>query len=147
MSLHFLPIRGSRCVRGALSSFPAREHVGSSRVDSDVCGSHRGSPIVIYLTTKTRANTQGTRSAEHSRTPPPTSYGGEVVVVVVVVVVPRLQPSSSRQFIYVGNTGVPFSCTSSSHHHHHHHHHRFALCVLVCCGIISTTDDDFERFF
>ena len=139
MSLHFLPIRGSRCVRGALSSFPAREHVGSSRVDSDVCGSHRGSPIVIYLTTKTRANTQGTRSAEHSRTPPPTSYGGEVVVVVVVVVVPRLQPSSSRQFIYVGNTGVPFSCKSSSHHHH-----RFAR-VLVCSLALSTTDD--ERFF
>ena len=142
MSLHFLPIRGSRCVRGALSSFPAREHVGSSRVDSDVCGSHRGSPIVIYLTTKTRANTQGTRSAEHSRTPPPTSYGGEVVVVLVVVlvlVVPRLQPSSSRQFIYVRNTGVPFSCKSSSHHHH-----RFAR-VLVCSLALSTTDD--ERFF
>ena len=139
MSLHFLPTRGSRCVRGALSSFPAREHVGSSRVDSDVCGSHR-SPIV-NLTTKTRANTQGTRSAEHSRTPPrtppPTSYGGEVVVVVVVV--PRLQPSSSRQFIYVRNTGVPFSCKSSSHHHH-----RFAR-VLVCSLALSTTDD--ERFF
>ena len=143
MSLHFLPTRGSRCVRGALSSFPAREHVGSSRVDSDVCGSQR-SPIVMNVTTKTRAHTQGTRSAEHSRTPPrtppPTSYyGGEVVVLVVLVLVPRLQPSSSRQFMYVRNTGGPFSYTSSSHHHH-----RFAR-VLVCSLAFSTTDD--ERFF